>query len=148
MSIREPTMTLMETIEGALRKDDWWRQLVALIGIPAILSFFAYTYVVGYFLASDLAWFPFFTLSDHVLFAIRALPLVVLASIVFLTVYPNWSHYRWLAWPWFIAVALFAVWSVLTSHIVISAILFMMLRLEFSRGRHEFLKNPQLYSIG
>ena len=47
-------------------------QLIA--GLPLLASGFAFMYVVGYFLAFDLAWFAFFSLSEHVVFALRALP--------------------------------------------------------------------------
>jgi hypothetical protein len=43
-------MSLFDIIEKTVQKDDWWKQLVTIIGIPTILSFFAYTYVIGYFL--------------------------------------------------------------------------------------------------
>jgi hypothetical protein len=36
--------------------------------IPILMSAFAFAYVVGYFLAFDLAWFPFFSLSEHIVF--------------------------------------------------------------------------------
>jgi hypothetical protein len=135
-------MTIIDTIEGALQKDDWWKQLVTLIGIPAILSFFAYTYVIGWFLASDIAWFPFFTLSDHARFAVRALPLVAAASIIVLTMYPNWKQYSWLAWLWVIALVLFATWALFTSHITMATIIGLMVWFEISRRLSESFIEP------
>jgi hypothetical protein len=52
--------------------------------IPFLLSGFAFAYVIGYFLAFDLAWLPFFSLSEHVVFALRALPFAVAALVALL----------------------------------------------------------------
>ena len=48
---------------------------------PIVASLFAFAYNVGYFEAIDIGWFSFFSLSDHVTFAIRALPVAVAASV-------------------------------------------------------------------
>jgi MFS family permease len=44
----------------------------------------AFAFVVGYFFAFDISWFPLFSLSEHIVFAIRALPIAVGASVAFL----------------------------------------------------------------
>jgi hypothetical protein len=38
---------------------------------------FAFSYVVGYFLAFDISSFSFFSLSEHVVFALWALPIAI-----------------------------------------------------------------------
>jgi hypothetical protein len=136
----------MNILNSDWLKEDWWKQLITFIGIPTILGFFAYAYVIGYFLASDIAWFPFFTLSEHASFAIRALPLAAGASIVFLTVYPNWERYRWLplAWSWILVA--FAGVLLLSNHIAIGIIVALMALLEFVRRRDTaFVQPPELF---
>ena len=49
--------------------------------IPIAASAFAFAFVVGYFSAYDLAWFPFFSLSEHLVLALRALPMAIGASV-------------------------------------------------------------------
>jgi hypothetical protein len=63
---------------------DWKALTEALPAIPLLLTGFAFAYVVGYFLAFDLAWLPFFSLSEHIVFAIRAIPVAVAASVILL----------------------------------------------------------------
>jgi hypothetical protein len=62
---------------------EWSAQSLAAV-VPILASTFAFAFVVGYFLAFDISWFPFFSLSEHVVFALRALPIAVGASVVFL----------------------------------------------------------------
>lgn len=57
---------------------DNWKLLVSL------LSVYAFVYVIGYFYAFNILWFPFFTFTDHLVFALRALPAAAGASILFL----------------------------------------------------------------
>jgi hypothetical protein len=52
--------------------------------IPFLLSGFAFAYVIGYFLAFDIAWLPFFSLSEHIVFGLRALPFAVAALVALL----------------------------------------------------------------
>jgi hypothetical protein len=52
--------------------------------VPIAASGFAFAFVVGYFLAFDISWFPFFSLSEHVVFALRALPIAIGASVALL----------------------------------------------------------------
>jgi hypothetical protein len=55
-------------------------QMVTIL--PIVATSFAFAFVVGYFSAFDVSWFPFFSLPEHVVFAIRALPVAVSASVV------------------------------------------------------------------
>jgi hypothetical protein len=48
---------------------------------PSAASIFAFAYVIGYFYAFDISWFAFFTFSEHLVFALRALPMAVGASV-------------------------------------------------------------------
>jgi hypothetical protein len=57
--------------------EDWIRSVIATA--PA----FAFAFVVGYFYAFDIAWFAFFGLSEHIVFALRALPVAIGASMLF-----------------------------------------------------------------
>ena len=83
---------------------EWLKDAVKGIGVPAALSFFAYAYVIGFFLASDLAWFSFFSLSEHVVFAFRAIPLAVGASVVLVALYPRWRDRSWFPWIWILVL--------------------------------------------
>jgi hypothetical protein len=73
--------------EGPVAADqDWsWKDLIPVA--PMVAGAFAFAYVVGYFLAFDISWFPFFTLSEHVVFAVRALPVAIGISFAFLIVF-------------------------------------------------------------
>jgi hypothetical protein len=65
---------------------EWsWKDFIPVA--PMIAGAFAFAYVVGYFLAFDISWFPFFTLSEHIVFALRALPVAIGISIAFLIVF-------------------------------------------------------------
>jgi hypothetical protein len=68
--------------------------------IPFLLSGFAFAYVIGYFLAFDLAWLPFFSLSEHIVFAIRALPFAVaaLVALLFAKEFPQLMNRAILVW--------------------------------------------------
>jgi len=52
--------------------------------VPLVATSFAFAFVVGYFFAFDISWFPFFSLSEHIVFALRALPVAVGAAAFFL----------------------------------------------------------------
>lgn len=61
------------------------KELIAAAPIvPIVASSFAITYNLGYLLAFDLSWFSFFSLTDHVVFALRAIPVAVGLSVAFL----------------------------------------------------------------
>lgn len=64
---------------------EWsWKDLSSLA--PFVASGFAFAFVVGYFFAFDIAWFSFFGLSEHIAFALRALPVAIGASVAFVMV--------------------------------------------------------------
>jgi hypothetical protein len=52
--------------------------------VPIVGSGFAFAYVVGYFAALNIEWFAFFTLPEHVVFALRAFPIAIGMSVPFL----------------------------------------------------------------
>jgi hypothetical protein len=124
---------------------EWLKLIAKGIGIPAVLSFFAYAYVIGYFLASDLAWFSFFSLSEHVVFAFRALPLAVGASAIFVGLYPRYRDHRWLFWSWIALLCVIAVLSFLSNHFVMSIIVFVMLIIAFER-RNKTTEQDKLFN--
>jgi hypothetical protein len=127
---------------------EWLKDVVTKgIGVPAALSFFAYAYVIGFFLASDLAWFSFFSLSEHVVFAFRAIPLAVGASVVFVSLYPRWRDRRWFPWVWILVLFSVGVLSFLSNHFVMSIIALLMVILEVERRRDKaiFERNTILY---
>lgn len=70
-----------------------WTQELSRIGFsskelfvrgPALGSIFAFAYVVGYFYAIGIGWFAFFSFTDQLVFALRALPIAVGALVLFL----------------------------------------------------------------
>jgi hypothetical protein len=75
--------------------------------IPFLLSGFAFAYVIGYFLAFDLAWLPFFSLSEHIVFGLRALPFAVaaLVALLFAREFPQLLGRAILVWTWILWVA-------------------------------------------
>jgi hypothetical protein len=50
---------------------------------PILVPAFAFAFVVGYFSGIDISWLSFFSLKDHALFALRALPVAITASLFF-----------------------------------------------------------------
>src|SRR5271163_2654638 len=58
---------------------------ITAVGI-SIASIFAFAFVIWYFYAYDIAWFPFFSFSEHLVFALRALPIALGALVVLLIV--------------------------------------------------------------
>jgi len=74
---------------------------------PVIATSFAFAFNVGYFLAIDIAWFSLFSLSEHMVFALRALPIGIAASFIFVFGHnfpPVERRPRWLSicsrWVW------------------------------------------------
>jgi len=104
---------------------EWSAQSLAAV-VPILASTFAFAFVVGYFLAFDISWFPFFSLSEHVVFALRALPIAVGASVVFLLAmrYPKiknrWPYLEgkghWFALGWVCILAIAALLALLSAH--------------------------------
>jgi hypothetical protein len=62
-------------IFGAL---DW----TSLSAVPIVGSAFAFAFEIGYFYSIDIGWFSFFTLAEHVEFALRGMPIAIAALIV------------------------------------------------------------------
>jgi hypothetical protein len=104
---------------------EWSAQSLAAV-VPILASTFAFAFVVGYFLAFDISWFPFFSLSEHVVFALRALPIALGASVVFLLAlrYPKiknrWPYLEgkghWFALGWVCILAIAALLALLSAH--------------------------------
>ncbi|MBV8444062.1 MAG: hypothetical protein JO312_26485 [Hyphomicrobiales bacterium] len=65
---------------------------------PALASVFAFSYVVGYFYAYDITWFPFFTFTEQLVFALKALPIAIVVFVALLIVIGHsrecyeWTH--------------------------------------------------------
>ena len=55
------------------------------ISVTIIATSFAFAYDIGYFSAIDINRFTFFTLPEHVLFAIQAFLIALGALIIFMT---------------------------------------------------------------
>jgi hypothetical protein len=99
--------------------------------IPIVAGGFAFAYVVGYFLALDIFWFPFFSLSEHVVFAVRALPIAIGASVVFLIglqwskIQNNWQvlkvYSSRLTYFWIALLLVAAGVAVISSHFALVA---------------------------
>jgi hypothetical protein len=56
-------------------RDDWFKAL--LVGAPLFASSLAITYDVGFFFGANMGFFTFFSLSEHVVFALQAIPFVL-----------------------------------------------------------------------
>jgi hypothetical protein len=65
-------------------KVNWegWQLKDAVLFIPAAATLLAVSYDVGYFLEIDLQFFTFFSLGEHIVFALMALPLVLVLLFV------------------------------------------------------------------
>jgi hypothetical protein len=75
-------MTKDPTTEGLFLRNLSLNNLI--VAGPTIAAVFAFAYVIGYFYAYDIAWFPFFSFAEHLVFAIRALLVAVGACVIFL----------------------------------------------------------------
>jgi hypothetical protein len=98
------------------------KDLIAIV--PIVSGGFAFSYVVGYFLAFDISWFPFFSLSEHMVFAIRALPIAIGASVALLIAlrFPHFQStwHSWVFVAWIGALAAAAAILLLGSHFALS----------------------------
>lgn len=115
-----------ELLEGLIANSSW--TTLAAVASPAA-SIFAFSYVIGYFYAVDISWFAFFSLTEHLVFALRALPIVIGASVGFLIALRlSWVVHRlprkWLhVWllvgflVWFFFLISAAVWFFLSGHV-------------------------------
>ncbi len=51
---------------------------------PIFGSIFAFAFVIGYFYSINITWFPFFSLAEHLVFALQGLPVALGGSIILL----------------------------------------------------------------
>ena len=51
---------------------------------PLFSSIFAFSFVIGYFYSINITWFPFFSLTEHLVFALQGLPVALGGSIILL----------------------------------------------------------------
>jgi hypothetical protein len=66
---------------------------------PVIAPTFAFAFNIGYFIAIDINWFTLFDLTEHMVFAIKALPIAIGASICFeiaLSFHKIEKRFKWL----------------------------------------------------
>jgi hypothetical protein len=96
-----------------------WSLTESAAVIPLLMSGFAFAYVVGYFLAFDIAWFPFFSLSEHVVFALRALPIAVAASVCLLLAAKFPQFLKHAKWPWVGVLAAAALIAILYRYLAL-----------------------------
>jgi hypothetical protein len=115
------TLQFMPQVPPAPGPEWSWKDLIPLV--PIVAGAFAFAYVVGYFLAFDIAWFPFFTLSEHVVFALRALPIAAGISFAFVIALELARHSSqqgrlkdYLSYSWLGALAVIAGWDVHSNH--------------------------------
>jgi hypothetical protein len=60
-------------------REDWFKPLV--IAAPLFASSLAIIYDVGFFFGADIGFFTFFSLSEHIVFALQAIPFVVIPAL-------------------------------------------------------------------
>jgi hypothetical protein len=74
-------------------RDDWFKALA--VGAPLFASSLAITYDVGFFFGADIGFFTFFSLSEHVVFALQAIPFVLVPALVIIgMIGVTWFGYR------------------------------------------------------
>jgi hypothetical protein len=76
-------MSDVETGDSVPNKESIWDYKEFLVVVPLLGSALAVTSDVGYFYGLDLSFFSFFSLTEHIVFAIEALPLALTVAIVF-----------------------------------------------------------------
>lgn len=105
--------------------DQEWSSKDLTTVVPIAATSFAFAYVVGYFLAFDIFWFPFFSLSEHIVFAIRALPVAIGASVVFLIAltHPRMQNHSKLCGTicWILVLVAAAILAILSAHFALVA---------------------------
>jgi hypothetical protein len=106
-----------------------WTLKEWITAAPVISTSFAFAFNVGNFFAIDISWFTLFSLSEHVVFALRAIP-VAIAGSIFISIAINFPQVKWRPprvlqfewwpprnlWPfvrWFITLLAFAGWIAL-----------------------------------
>jgi len=116
-------------LRDADSKDLSWSEITT--AVPLLSAGASFAYVVGYFLASDLSWFPFFSLPEHIVFAVRALPVALAAGVgmTFVWQYPRIQRELGispkvgtsLALCWIMALLVVGVLLLLAGHVGLSA---------------------------
>jgi hypothetical protein len=79
----QPPIVALQTGTGLLF-DTTWREIS--VRVPAFLSLFAASFVVGYFYAIDISWFSFFSLSEQIVLVLRSLPIAIGATLFLLMI--------------------------------------------------------------
>jgi hypothetical protein len=69
-------------VSGSAQISETWTLREFLIALPVLGSALAITFDVGYFSALDINYFNVFTISEHVTFALEALPRALGLSIL------------------------------------------------------------------
>jgi len=113
---------------------DRFAPLVGLV--PIVASGFAVAYNVGYFLAYDISWLPFFSLSEHVVFALRALPVAIGACAAFLIsiMDPPKVLSVWVRWIWGFVLVIASILSFANAHLGLSIVFLMF---AYGASRHH-----------
>jgi hypothetical protein len=111
--------------------DNEWSLKDLTVAVPFVASSFAFAFVVGYFYAFDIAWFAFFSFTEHLVFALRALPIAIGGSVGFLValrfsqVELRWKWLQnkghWLAYGWICALAIAALLAIKGNHLGLCA---------------------------
>jgi hypothetical protein len=117
-----------------------------LIGlVPVVASGFAVAYNVGYFLAYDISWLPFFSLPEHIVFALRALPIAIGASVAFLIgiIDPPQDLRFWFEKLWIYALVVAAVLAFVNAHLGLSLV-FLLVTIGAIRYRKTPSQNPSV----
>jgi hypothetical protein len=107
--------------------DNEWSLKDLTVAVPFVASSFAFAFVVGYFYAFDIAWFAFFSFTEHLVFALRALPIAIGGSVGFLValrfsqVEHRWiwlqNKGHWLAYGWICGLAIAALLAIIGNHV-------------------------------
>jgi hypothetical protein len=117
--------TIQPVVKANTAIDREWSSKDLIAIVPVVATSFAFAYVVGYFLAFDISWFPFFSLSEHTVFAIRALPVAIGVSIVFLIlithsqIQDSWKYRGTVCWILVLVAA--AILAILYAHLALAA---------------------------
>ena len=60
-----------------------WKELIA--AVPIVVSVLAVTYDIGFFLETDFSFFSLFSLTEHITFALEAVPMATAAAALVLS---------------------------------------------------------------
>jgi hypothetical protein len=118
--------------------------------VPLVAASAAFAFVVGYFSAFDIAWIPFFSLPEHTVFAIRALPVAVGASVFFLIALMRPIHNGWrlaLTVVWIIVLVAAALVTVVHAHPTFALTFLLVACGAVIRYREKSMKNTDVRNI-